>query len=455
MKTRFLIYLLFFSILAACASAASQKVVQKKDYFDSSNFVFASAAFNGVFEVFAVNNILLIKYGEHKIPVFKIGIYNSRSGVMALTHNTFREASFFHIKSDKFRLILNDIVENSGAYRKGEKLDQVRRLFTGNLPYITSSGKFQDEVIWERIEGVKNFAILQANGMPLANFRSYDGRRSDETIYEATIAAKPDQFIEKINDLGNVFGVEKRKKVIVRPKIVDKSGFFDHRDIIDQQIVYDEKAGIYDVKVFSRESPFSIKVTPDHYSLPYQEAGYVLEPVVEVTGKKFSIIYPNLTFLNPDIAIDLKQVIASQNVNFVTLAFSYNISNRGVRNVFVKKISLYVYESVFTWSSAADMPPKVILKNQNLTTQSIVPDMALANNTKKKDIADLKRDIEEYQQATLIKSAVDFIGQEMSINKAEKTRIKLGVSVLYDVQGKEQTLHVLKEVPFSEILAEK
>lgn len=115
------------------------------------------------FELSTVNNILEIKYykesptfmgGASKAVSQSMGFYNPEAGILAVGPHTMTWSpnsivTFYKIKHDKFREVLDDIVANPSTHISNTELD---KYFQGNLPYFTYDGKYEGLEITERIE---------------------------------------------------------------------------------------------------------------------------------------------------------------------------------------------------------------------------------------------------------------------------------------------------------------
>jgi len=384
-------------------------------------------------------NILVIKSNY-------IGIYNPRAGIMAVVPNEqFDTIEFYTIVNDQLKKIMDDL-----TYDKSNKNNvQLNNIFNGSLPYISSSGEYLGKPTIKRLEGYDNFQKINNAGLPLSNFSSYDIRIRNESVYQAATSINYKQLLIVMASMGDIFSANKLQLISVKPNYIDKSGYYKNEELISYKTDYNSSSSMFEVEVFQKPSEFTIEINPKTYSLPDKQEGYVLEPSVIITSKKFSIIYPNLKFHNSEIALLFKKIITTENINFVTIDFLFDIINNGNSTLQVKQIALYLGDSIYN----KDYSPQIRLLPD--TAQSL--DIFRKGDAPMRNIKnfDVNRDFtppEKYLEGVQIKKSIDYINQDMTIIKAKNTKMSLGVSVNYLSNGKESTLYLVKNINFSDVI---
>lgn len=454
-KKRFIILLYFLTTVTnGCVALPTHKKETQRINTQTPlcEYIFTRNVYGGKsFEGYRFKDLLIIKYNQPGIS--QLAIYNSTNNIMATIYDTTTTGvTFYKIINTDIKHIFNELISNTEKFKKSKNFNTlISNIFSGNIPFLTSSGKYKKKDIVQRVEGAVNYKLITDSGINLRNLRSYDVNKPNATIHTADIPNK-DIFIQELSNMKRIEGFGESSNVIVKVEYIDESGFYNNEDLVSWQIVPSPNGEQLIVKLSNNSVDYEIEFKQQTLVVPLSQIDKPVLAKAIIKTKRFSWIEPNTIYCNNDISVKLNNVCFDEHNIMYGAHFAYDIENKSTNFINIRKISFHVGDAIIWWKSSFSIPPQSIQKEKllSLIRQTKEQSLQLQIN-EKKTFNQFSLSIKE-KEALIMEQLVTAVTHPVSRISAPETKITLGVSVEYEMNGQTFNMSSINLTPYSEII---
>jgi len=148
----------------------------------------------------------------------------------------------------------------------------------------------------------KNLFSIYTLGLTAGSSREVDKEKVLEVVKQTNMLEKVRKFAYQCEMLKEKVK-EFKKKIIIKPKIIDKTGFYNGEMLLKKEIKlakelkcpFDMREVEYQVNLYPVESGYIIDLDKTIFRLKYNETGYTLKPRVTLISKIATNILPKYT----------------------------------------------------------------------------------------------------------------------------------------------------------------
>jgi len=394
--------LLIFLILSACATTKYEDTTK-----DTGGYQFGSASFrsqeNGIFVLLKKINGRWRLIAKSYNPDYIAQAYKDVQSDLFLINTQTRYITYFYYNKGSF----------SGGFLPAPISQELNCRYRNVLYTSLCQSSFVSRTGMGMLQSVMSFGTDST--------KQFDTKAAYTALNDAGTFEKLNAHVEGCSKTKKILNAYINKKVIVKPIVKDKTGFYTGKNIFSVTKDYtlnhqcDLRKAVITIKTSINDDSYRASPGTTENTIRFNNKVQYVKPEFTLYGKKFDPGFKNPVTKNDKyLHVKIERV---RKDKYSDLYIDFNLSNISKSYLNINKISFYANGTIITnsLSRTISLPPnaehKYVMKINDQNITSLFRD----NITKK---------------------------------EAMQMKLRLGFSILYSINSKSKTLYAKRTVPY-------
>jgi len=394
--------LLLFLLLSACATTQYEDITK-----DTGGYQFGNASFksqdNGIFVLLKEINGQWRLIAKSYNPSYITQAYKDVQSELFLINTQTRQITYFYYNKSSF----------SGGFLPAPIGKELNCRYRNTLYTSLCESSFVSRTGTGMLQSVMSFGADST--------KQFDVQAAYTALNDAGTFDKLNTHVEACTKTKKILNTYINKKVIVKPIVKDKTGFYTGKNIfsvtkdytLDQQCSLEKT--IIKIKTSINDDTYKSSPASIENEIAFNNKVQYVKPKFTLYGKKFDPGFKNpVAKSDKHLSTRIERIRKGEHSD---LYIDFKLSNISQSYLNINKISFYANDTIITnnLSRTISLPPNAEHK--------------YSMKTNDRDITSLFRD-------------------NITKKEAMRMKLRLGFSILYSVNNKSKTLYAIRAVPY-------